>query len=188
MRLANTVLRISTGALMAGHGLQKLTKMFGGGGIAGTASSFESMGFKPGRRYAGIAGLTETLGGAMLVAGCHTPLAASMITGVESVAIAKVHAPKGVWSSRGGLEYNLVLIAVVFALTETGPGRFAVDGLLTRRRSGTRWALAELALGLGVAGFTLRLANRSADGPNHGSRSSHGPPKSRSSGTLLAED
>jgi hypothetical protein len=62
----------------------------------------------------------------------------------------------GVWSSRGGYEYNLVLLAAVFGLTENGPGEWSVDALLGRSWWGTRWALA--ALVAGAAGSAAVLA------------------------------
>jgi hypothetical protein len=47
----------------------------------------------------------------------------------------------------GGYEYNLVLLAAVFGLTENGPGHWSIDGALGRSRWGTRWALAAGAAG-----------------------------------------
>jgi putative oxidoreductase len=61
-------------------------------------------------------------------------------------AIKRVHAGRGPWVTNGGYEYNLVLIAAVLALAETGPGALAFG----RGRSGPWWSLA--ALGGGVAG------------------------------------
>ncbi len=60
-------------------------------------------------------------------------------------AIKTVHWEKGVWVSAGGYEYNLVLLAAVFGLTENGPGKWSVDGALGRSHWGTGWALAALA-------------------------------------------
>ena len=41
-----------------------------------------------------------------------------MITAIKTVT-----GPKGLWTQKGGYEYNLVLLAAVFGLTENGPGR-----------------------------------------------------------------
>ena len=71
-------------------------------------------------------------------------------------AIKTVHWEKGVWSTGGGYEYNLVLLAAVIGLTENGPGTLSVDGALGRQRWGTGWALAALAAG--AAGSATVLA------------------------------
>jgi putative oxidoreductase len=163
MGLATTTLRIGLGGLMAGHGLQKLAGKFGGAGLDGTAQGFEAMGFRPGRPYATAAGAAETVGGSLLAAGMWTPLGAAMLTGAMGTAIAKVHAKNGPWVTKGGFEYNAVIIAAAFAITEAGPGFPAVDGLITKRRKGFGWAVAELALGLAGTAAVLKLNERGAD-------------------------
>ena len=60
--VARLLLRFGVGGVMMAHGSQKLFGWFGGGGLAGTASGFESMAFKPGNVNAVIAGVTETGG------------------------------------------------------------------------------------------------------------------------------
>ncbi len=55
---------------------------------------------RPGKVHATAAGIAETGGGALLVAGAATPLAASALTGTMTVAIAKVHGPNGVVGAR----------------------------------------------------------------------------------------
>jgi putative oxidoreductase len=154
MSFGIAILRAVVGGLFIGHGLQKLLGKFGGHGLEGTAGFFEQLGLKPGKAHATAAGVAEAGGGALLVAGAATPLAASAITGTMTMAIHKVHAPKGPWVSEGGYEYNLVLIASVFAITAAGPGAFAVD----RRQWGTAWALAELAAGVGGALAIAKLS------------------------------
>jgi putative oxidoreductase len=47
-------------------------------------------------------------------------------------AIKTVHWEKGIWSTAGGYEYNLVLLAAMFGLTENGPGTLSIDGALGR--------------------------------------------------------
>src|SRR6202035_4324167 len=99
-----------------GHGLQKLAGWFRGHGLEGTGAAFESMGLRPGKVHAAGAGVSETLGGALIAAGLLTPVGASLVSGTMITAIRKVHAPKGPWAAEGGYEYNLVLLAVVFAI------------------------------------------------------------------------
>jgi putative oxidoreductase len=78
-------------------------------------------------------------------------------------AIKTVHWEKGVWVSAGGYEYNLVLLAAVFGLTENGPGKWSIDGALGRSRWGTRWALAALAAGAAGSAAVLRAAKQEVE-------------------------
>ena len=66
-----------------------------------------------------------------------------MLTAIETV-----HAKNGPWLSKGGYEYNVVLIAAVLTLVE-----------LDRERSGSRSALAVLLAGaLGAVGAHVAAA------------------------------
>ncbi|HEX4483423.1 MAG TPA: DoxX family protein [Solirubrobacteraceae bacterium] len=150
MKIGRLLLRILVGGFFVGHGTQKLFGWFGGYGLEGTAQGFEQLGLKPGKAHATVAGVAEAGGGAALLAGAETPLAAAAITATMLTAIKTVHGDKGPWASNGGYEYNAVLIAVVLALAELGPGPISVDALLGRERSGTGWALA--VAGAGVVG------------------------------------
>lgn len=157
MRIGMLVLRLVVGLLFVGHGMQKLTGWFGGGGVEGTAQGFESMGLKPGRDNAIAAGVSEAAGGALLATGLATPLATTMISGAMGSAVYHVHAPNGPWATQGGWEYNAVLTAAVFALAAAGPGELSLDHALGVERSGPAVALAALAAGLlGSAGVAAR--------------------------------
>jgi putative oxidoreductase len=138
------------GALFVGHGTQKLFGWFGGPGLQGVSGMMESLQLRPPKRHAIAAGLSETLGGTLLMLGALTPFATSALTATMVTAIRKVHADKGPWVSGGGYEYNLVLIAALTALAEHGPGRPSLDG---DRFGGPFWALA--SLGTGLAGSYL---------------------------------
>ena len=59
--------------------------------------------------------------------GAATPIGAALITATMITAMQKVHGSKGPWVTNGGYEYNVVLIAAVLALAETGPGSPSVD-------------------------------------------------------------
>jgi putative oxidoreductase len=150
MKIGRLLLRLTVGGFFFGHGTQKLFGWFGGYGLDGTAGFFEQLGLRPGRRHAIAAGAAEAGGGALLVAGAATPVAASVLTATMLTAINRVHLKNGPWSTNGGYEYNLVLIAAVLALAEVGPGELSVDSALGNERKGPGWALA--ALGAGVIG------------------------------------
>jgi len=156
VKVGLAALRITVGSLFVGHGLQKLTGNFGGGGLTATGEAFESMGLRPGKAHAAAAGAGEAVGGALFAKGLFTPLGASLISGTMITAIRKVHAANGPWASKGGYEYNLVLLAIVFAVTDVGPGELSLDNLLGIRRSGLGWAFAQL--GAGLIGSTAAIA------------------------------
>src|SRR3954452_21879433 len=146
MRFGIAILRAVIGGLFIGHGFQKLTGSFGGHGLEGTAGFFETLGLYPGKHHATAAGLAETAGGGLLVAGFATPAASAAITGTMTVATLKVHGPNGVWGQNGGYELPLVMTTALFAITASGPGTPSLD----RRVWGTPWAIA--ALGAGILG------------------------------------
>ena len=173
MELGLTALRGIAGGLFVGHGTQKLFGWFDGHGLEATGQGFEHMGMRPGRRHALLAGAAEAGGGALLALGALTPLAASMITGVMTTAIRKVHAKNGPWATQGCYEYNLVLIAGMAVLADHGPGRPSVDAALFPRLKGQGWAA--LAIGSGIAGSYLATSpvlNASEPAPAEG----HGGP------------
>ena len=160
MGFATTVLRIVTGATMAGHGVQKLTDSLGGRGPEAAAESFEKMGFRPGRPFALATGVAETAGGAMMVAGLGTPAACAMISGVMTGAIVKVRSKHGFWMRDGGLEYNLHILAATFAVAGAGGGALTLDALRGKKHRGFGWAVAQLAIGAGTAAAALAIADR----------------------------
>ncbi|MFL5974555.1 MAG: DoxX family protein [Solirubrobacterales bacterium] len=160
MRLGIAVLRIVIGVLFMGHGLQKLKGWFGGPGPEGTAQMFEGLGLRPGRRHASAAGMAETAGGACLAAGFLTPVAGATLTSVMGTAIHKVHGRNGPWNTSKGYEYNLVLIAALFGIADTGPGRLSADAALGIERSGPAVAVAQLAAGLAGSAAAIAIAER----------------------------
>ena len=147
MKLGLFALRAVVGGLFIGHGLQKLTGKFGGDGPDGTGQFFESLGLRPGRQHALAAGAAEAGGGALVAAGAYTPIGAALLSGTMLTAIRTVHGRKGPWISDGGYEYNLVLLAAVFAIADAGPGLLSLDAAKGRRRWGLPWALMQLAAG-----------------------------------------
>ncbi len=160
------LLRMIVGGLFVGHGLQKLAGRFGGHGLEATGRAFEGLGLRPGRTHAFAAGAAEAGGGALLAAGAFTPLGATALSATMVTAIRTVHGSKGPWLNNGGYEYNLVLLAIVFAITDAGPGAWSLDAAAGRRRWGAKWALAQLAAGLlGSAGAVAYGRSRPASEP-----------------------
>jgi putative oxidoreductase len=163
MDLALLVLRLVVGLLFVGHGAQKLFGVFGGGGLNGTAGMFDNIGLQPGWLHARAAGTAEFLGGALIALGLFTPFAAAALIGVMVAAIGTVHAKNGIWNTNQGYEFNLVLIAAVFALAGIGAGAWSLDNAFGFDLHGTVWAIAALAAGL-IGGIGTVISGRTAAG------------------------
>lgn len=160
--MGRLIARAVVGGLFIGHGTQKWFGWFDGPGLDGATGMMGSLGLKPARRNAVAASASETVGGALLVAGAFTPAAAAALIATMVTAIRTVHLRNGLWSSNGGYEFNLALIAALVALVDGGPGELSVDGALGLHDTGGAWALAALAAG--VAGSTLAIeAGRRTD-------------------------
>ncbi|MGV1050313.1 MAG: DoxX family protein, partial [Solirubrobacterales bacterium] len=147
MKLARLLARLLIGSLFVGHGTQKLFGWFGGSGIEATAQTMEKLGMRPGRRNALAAGASETFGGAAIALGLLTPAAAAALIGTMVTAIPTVHLEKGFWSTNGGYEFNLTLIAALLALVDGGPGDLSLDAALGIEDTAAGAALAALAAG-----------------------------------------
>jgi len=157
MQVGRLAARVVIGGLFIGHGTQKLFGWFGGPGLSGTEQMMGALEMRPTRANALAAGVTETAGGALLVLGAATPLAAASLIGTMATAIQKVHRPNGPWVAQGGWEYNAVLIAALTALIDAGPGDVSVDALAGRDEWGPGWALGGLAVGGAAAAAAITL-------------------------------
>lgn len=160
MGLGKLILRATLGGFFFGHGMQKLAGWFGGGGPEGTAQMFEQIGLRPGRQNALLAGAAEAGGGSLLALGLFTPAAVSMLTGVMTNAIRHVHKQNGLWVTDGGIEYPAVILAVLAALADSGPGRLSLDEELGIGLRGP--VVTAVAMGAGVAG-AVYLAEHGAE-------------------------
>jgi putative oxidoreductase len=150
MGLGKLILRATIGGYFFGHGMQKLAGWFGGDGPEETGQFFEQVGIKPGRESALLAGAAEAGGGSLLALGLFTPAAVSMLSGVMTNAIRHVHKQNGLWVTEGGIEYPAVILGVLAALADDGPGRFSLDEALGTGLRGP--VVAAVAMGAGAAG------------------------------------
>jgi putative oxidoreductase len=158
MALGLLIIRVVVGSLFIGHGTQKLFGWFGGYGLDGTGGFLEKMGFRRGRSWAMVNGLSESMGGLLLMVGLLTPLGAAAIVGVMTVATVTVHLEKGVWSQNGGFELPIVYAGVASGVAAIGAGPWSVDGVLGFDLSG--WAFGVWALGFGLLTGTTVLTMR----------------------------
>ncbi|MFE1953532.1 DoxX family protein [Streptomyces sp. NPDC059524] len=155
------ILRLLVGLLVAGHGVQKVSRRLGGAGLAGGAQEFRADGFRGGALTALAAGGGQIGSGLLLAAGLLTPLAATGAIGVMTVALTvKWH--NGLWVQHDGYEYPLVLICTSAALAATGPGEWSLDAVLGLPPYPSWWAAVALAAGLASGLLTRLLLHRPA--------------------------
>jgi putative oxidoreductase len=156
------LLRLVVGLAFIGHGTQKLFGWFGGHGPKGTGGFFASQGYRAGVLMAVSAGLCEAGGGALLVFGLATPLAAALLATIMINAIASVTFKKGFMF---GSELELVYLTVAVSIAAIGPGRFSLDREIgwDDDVSGVWWGLAVLGAALLLSVLTLSIGrNRQA--------------------------
>ena len=104
------ITRLIFGWYLAVHGAQKLFGAFGGHGLDATGAGFESLGMKPGKVMAAIAGASELGGGVLTATGIANPLGPLAIAGTMVVA-STVHRKQGPLSVNGGFELPLTNFA-----------------------------------------------------------------------------
>lgn len=131
------VLRVVTGIIFIMHGWQKFDQ-----GIPATTEGFAAMGvFMPEVMGPFIAGL-ELIGGIALVLGLLSrPIAVLLVANMLG-ALFLVHAAQGFFAAAGGYEFVLALAAMSATIALTGPGKFAIDGLLFGRSKRLKTLLA----------------------------------------------
>ncbi|WP_339241090.1 DoxX family protein [Paenibacillus sp. FSL R5-0517] len=124
------IIRLVIGFIMIGHACKKLFGWFEGEGVSGTAEFFGAIGLKPARALAVYAGLAELIGGFLFGVGLWIIVGAILLMLPMVVAIAKVHADKGLWNLNGGFEYNLVMIGSLLGVALAGAGAYSLDALI----------------------------------------------------------
>lgn len=149
------LLRVIFGLFLAYHGFNKV---FGGGGLSGTAKWFGSIGFKFPEIQARVAAATELGAGIMFAAGFLTPLAAAGIIGLMLVAIYTSHLKVGffVFKPGQGWEYCASIAVVALAVATTGPGEWSIDHAADI--SFDNWNGALIAAVVGIGGAVGQLA------------------------------
>ena len=170
MSIALLALRLVTGLLFMGHGLQKLVPakysppLLKATGPRPLAGFFEQLGLRPGLATVVLAGLGELGGGLLLASGLVTPLATLLLAAVMTTAILSVHIRKGIWNTDGGIELPLTYLTIAFVVTAVGPGTLSIDAWAgISNWVGIHWAASEVvrsgaAVGIGVAAGLATMA------------------------------
>ena len=155
LNLGLFLLRVVFGLFLAHHGYNKV---FGGGGLSGTAGWFGSIGMRWPQWQARIAAATEIGAGVMLAAGLLTPLAAAGMIGIMVVAIVVAHWKVGffIFKPGQGWEYCASIAVTAFCLGMMGPGEWSLDHAFDIELTG--WTGAIIAGVLGVGGALVQLA------------------------------
>jgi len=127
--VALTLLRISTGIIMAGHGWQKAQD------IPGWIEKVTAMGVPMPKVMAYLSLAGELGGGLGLIVGLLTPLAAFGVVCVMATAVFKVHFNNGLWAKDNGFEYPLTLMLIGIYFIFRGAGPISLDALFCRKKA-----------------------------------------------------
>jgi putative oxidoreductase len=117
------VLRVVTGLVFFLHGWQKLFD----NGLAATEAGFEFMGAPVPAVTSVLVTFIELIGGAALIVGAFTRIAALLLALDMLGAIFIFHIDFGFFVENGGIELVLVLAAATIALIFAGGGRYSAD-------------------------------------------------------------
>jgi len=149
------LVRLAVGITFAAHGAQKVLGWWDGPGFAKWSAGIARMGLRPPWFWAAISAGVEFAGGLLLVLGLLTPLASAFVAAQSVYIVVKVHLPRGFWSSKGGIEFPLQLLAGSLLVVAAGPGALALDGAVgLELNATTRIALLAIA----VAGALVAIA------------------------------
>ena len=153
------LIRLALGLMLMTHGVNKV---FGKGGIAGTARWFEGLGLRPGLFHAWIAAATEIAAGALMALGLGFPVPCAGFVGLMTVAALTDHRDKGFFVFKGGWEYVALVGVMASAVAFTGPGRWSLDHLIGLRLYGLGWGLVAACVGLVAGAGTVAAFRRPA--------------------------
>lgn len=121
-----SILRILSALILMQHGLQKI---FGFPAPAqGPFVLLSQMGF---------GGALELVGGALLAVGLFSRPVAFVLSGMMAVAYFQFHAPQGLYPLVNGGETAALLSLIFLYIVFAGPGPWALDNIVGRRRR--RW-------------------------------------------------
>jgi putative oxidoreductase len=142
--LGLVIVRLTLAVVLFAHGAHTLFGAFAGpgigpGGIDNTVAHFTALGLEPAFFLAVLAGLAQLVGGVLIAIGWFTRWAAGANVIYMAVGIWKEHVRWGLFLNwigdpgRGhGIEYSMVLTAILLLLVLAGAGDFSIDGWRAR--------------------------------------------------------
>jgi len=130
---ALALLRIMTGLLFFEHGSSKLLGFPPGGGGGESHAMLV------------FTGSMELVGGALIVVGLVTWLAAFVLSGYMAVGYFIAHAPHGFFPLINHGEPAILYAFVFLFIAAAGPGAWALDNLWSWPFAGNRWRLVPTA-------------------------------------------
>jgi len=119
-----SVVRIVVGLLFSMHGWQKLFGLFGGMGGHGPSPMWSQ---------SWVAGVIETVGGAMILAGLFTRPVAFVLCGEMAVAYFQKHLSRGFWPLQNSGETAVLFCFIFLYLCAAGGGPLSLDGMVRRK-------------------------------------------------------
>ena len=158
--LALLASRVALGASFASHGAQKAFGWFEGPGPDGAAKFLESLGFKPGEKFAASASYTELAAGTLIALGLGGPIGPAMLISTMVVAQSTVHAKNGFFASKNGVELGTIYSAAALALAGTGYGALSLDRALGLDEKLRHPVVTTLSLAGALAAGYFTLAQR----------------------------
>jgi putative oxidoreductase len=115
-----SLLRIVAAFTYSLHGWQKFFGVFGG-----SRPPLTSM--------LGVAGLLETIGGALLMLGLFTRPVAFLLSGEMAIGYFRTHAPRGFWPLLNGGELAVFYCFLFLWLSAAGPGPWSLDKIFRKK-------------------------------------------------------
>jgi putative oxidoreductase len=123
-----TLLRVVVGVIFVMHGWQKLSM-----GFQNVAQFLASLHIPVPTLAAVVLTLVELLGGIALIVGVLVRYFATLLAIDILVAIILVHVKNGFFTSKGGLEFPLLLLAANINLILQGAGSLSLGALMKKK-------------------------------------------------------
>lgn len=158
--------RTALGLSLASHGAQKAFGWFGGPGPDKAAGFMESLGLKPGDRFATAASYNEMGSGLLIALGLGGPLGPAGAISTMVVAAETVHKKNGFYAGQGGIELNLLYSVGALALASSGYGALSLDRAFGLHRTLRHPVVTTLALAGGIVAAYAILGQRDTSPPD----------------------
>jgi putative oxidoreductase len=157
--------RLAVGGGIAAHGSQKAFGWFEGPGPEGAGRFMESLGFKPGTQYAGVASANELSAGVLIALGLGGPIGPALLLSTMIVAQTTVHAKNGFFAGKNGIELGVLYAGAAVTFASSGYGDLSLDHLLGIDKTLRHPVITTLGLAAGIAGAFAVLAQRDMSPP-----------------------